>query len=89
MDNQAPEFLLEDKFYKKQIAKDLAINVFKNGQWGTYRHLKIEEKCKQPVAHVYANVLVRGDLSSLTWIQGPLCDLKQVLLFRKHCLTTV
>ncbi|XP_066906939.1 fatty acid synthase [Halyomorpha halys] len=75
MDNAVPDFQLENPFYKEQLAKDLAINIIKNGKWGTYRHIKIEEVKKVPNLHVYTNVLTRGDLSSLNWIQGPIPDM--------------
>lgn len=42
------------------------------GKWGTYRHLELiqtlEEKPRTD--HCYGNVVQRGDLSSLAWIQG-------------------
>lgn len=75
MDNSVPEFQLENPFYKDQLAKDLAVNVVKNGKWGTYRHLKIEEITKKLSTHVFANFQTRGDLSSLSWIQGPITEL--------------
>ncbi|CAH1394198.1 unnamed protein product, partial [Nezara viridula] len=75
LDNAIPEFQLENTFYKEQLAKDLAINIVKNGKWGTYRHLKIEEVTRKPAFHVFTNFLTRGDLSSLNWIQGPITDM--------------
>ncbi|CAH1408431.1 unnamed protein product [Nezara viridula] len=75
LDNSIPEFQLENTFYKEQLAKDLAINIVKNGKWGTYRHFKIEEVTRKPAFHVFTNLLTRGDLSSLNWIQGPITDL--------------
>ncbi|XP_050299399.1 fatty acid synthase-like [Anthonomus grandis grandis] len=70
--DSSPEFNLNSKFYQDHLSKNLAINVFKNGQWGTYRHLLLESTAKHQVQHCYLNTLLRGDMSSLSWIEGPL-----------------
>lgn len=72
MDKNAPEFSLDNDMYKDQISKNLAINVFKDGQWGSYRHFPIDVFEPKDVDHSFVNTVVRGDLSSLTWLQGPL-----------------
>lgn len=72
MDKDAPKFNLNDEFYKKQLRKGLAINVFKDGTWGTYRHLLLETQKQVQVEHSYVNILTRGDLSSLRWFEGHL-----------------
>ncbi|XP_046403851.1 fatty acid synthase-like [Ischnura elegans] len=71
-----------DKSYIAQLRLDLVSNVFSsetNGatSWGSYRHLKLTAEAGGSVAtlqveHAYINALVRGDLSSLRWIEGPL-----------------
>ncbi|XP_055680186.1 fatty acid synthase-like [Lutzomyia longipalpis] len=77
-DKKAPQFSFSNPIYANQVAKNLTINVLKNGIWGTFRHLKLD--CQPNVAsmqveHAYVNVLTKGDLSSLRWIEGPLsCD---------------
>lgn len=73
-DDQAPPFDINNYFYSSQINKGLAINVLKNGQWGTYRHYLLQQEINisQRIDHCYANCLVRGNLSSLTWLKGPL-----------------
>ncbi|GAB0090084.1 Fatty acid synthase [Sergentomyia squamirostris] len=85
-DCKAPTFSLTNPFYQNQLKKDLIHNVVKNNAWGTFRHLKLE--CKQgaetlPVEHAYINTLIKGNLSSLKWIEGPLLldlpDTKQEL----------
>lgn len=72
-DYRSPKFDPEDKFYKSYLKHELAINVFKNGNWGSYRHFLLEpiQETGQRVDHCYANCLVRGDLSSMTWLHGP------------------
>lgn len=72
VDKDAPKFSLEDEFYKQQLDKDLAVNVYKDGVWGSYRHFPVEVFDKRPVEHAFINTTVRGDLSSLSWLQGPL-----------------
>ncbi|XP_069677436.1 fatty acid synthase-like isoform X2 [Periplaneta americana] len=72
MDESAPPFNLNLPVYCQQLKKNLAINVFSNGQWGSYRHLPLKLADSVPVPHAYAGVTTRGDLSSIKWIQGNL-----------------
>ncbi|XP_077295461.1 fatty acid synthase-like [Arctopsyche grandis] len=72
MDPKAPRFDPDNPLYEAQIDKELSMNVFKDGQWGTYRHSVLEELQNFPVDHAYVNVTTRGDLSSLRWIEGDL-----------------
>ncbi|XP_013881248.1 fatty acid synthase [Austrofundulus limnaeus] len=52
---------------------DLVLNVFRDGQWGTFRHQLISHDLKEELTEsAYVNVLTRGDLSSLRWIASPL-----------------
>ncbi|XP_014239844.1 fatty acid synthase-like [Cimex lectularius] len=69
-DSNAPKFSLNDQFYTTQLNKDLVINVFKDGKWGTYRHLKIEMEEEVKAEYVFAAPLVKGDVSSVKWLQG-------------------
>ncbi|KAJ8969851.1 hypothetical protein NQ317_002334 [Molorchus minor] len=58
---------------QEQLKKHMAINIYKNGQWGTYRHLLLREELEPLMCeHAFVNVTTRGDLSSLRWIEGPL-----------------
>lgn len=72
MDKNAPVFNVKDKFYEGILKKGLYTNIYKNGQWGTFRHLLIAENALTEAEHAYVNVTVRGDLSSLRWLEGPL-----------------
>lgn len=61
--------------YPSVVKKDLVMNVFKNGQWGSFRHVPLDNDITGrlvDVDHAYINVLTRGDLSSLRWIESPL-----------------
>ncbi|XP_063708978.1 fatty acid synthase-like [Culicoides brevitarsis] len=73
-DKSAPKFDPELPFYREQIEKGLAINVLRDGVWGSYRHLPLETpKDPQPQkSHCFASNLVKGDLSSLAWFAGKL-----------------
>ncbi|XP_070073185.1 fatty acid synthase-like isoform X3 [Drosophila takahashii] len=72
-DQSAPEFDLSLPFYAAQLSLGLAFNIYRNGSWGSYRHLKLI-KSEKPMArldHIYGNVIQRGDLSTLQWLKGP------------------
>lgn len=74
-DKNAPKFCLADKFYADQLSRQLMANVLKGGQWGSYRHLRLDQQTDVSslhAQHAYINALTRGDLSSLRWIEGPL-----------------
>jgi len=70
MDGCAPNFSLDEPLYKKQLTKDLILNVYKNKVWGSYRHLLLEPPSLIEVQHSCVNAAIRGDLSSLKWYQG-------------------
>ncbi|GBN54927.1 Fatty acid synthase [Araneus ventricosus] len=68
-----PEFNLENQFYQDIAQKDLTMNVFKGGSWGSFRHLTMsEDDGKVETKHAYLNILTRGDLSSLVWVDSQL-----------------
>ncbi|XP_076656220.1 fatty acid synthase-like [Halictus rubicundus] len=74
-DKNAPKFSLNDKFYAEQLSKQLMANVLKGGNWGSFRHLLLDQQTgasSVQVEHAYINALHRGDLSSLRWIESPL-----------------
>lgn len=74
-DKNVPKFGLSVRFYMEQLNKGLMANVLKGGQWGSYRHLPLDQQSNVSslqVEHAYVNTLTRGDLSSLRWIEGPL-----------------
>ncbi|XP_023313670.1 fatty acid synthase-like [Trichogramma pretiosum] len=72
-DTKAPKFSLQNPFYTNELHKDLAMSVLGiDGQWGSYRHLPLPALEPKPVRHAWANQLVRGDLNSLCWLEGPI-----------------
>jgi len=75
-DESAPPFNIENPFYKAQLEKDLAINVYRNGKWGSLKHFLVKPNYEkqQYEDSCYANGLVRGDLSSIKWLQSPIME---------------
>ncbi|XP_025264308.1 fatty acid synthase-like [Camponotus floridanus] len=71
-DSNAPKFDLFSQFYAKQLEKELMANVFKGGQWGSYRHLQLDQHIYVELEHAYVDTLTTGNLNSLEWIQSPL-----------------
>lgn len=73
-DKSASKFDPENSFYKNQLDLGLATNVYQDKQWGTLRHLRIDDNLEEKprVEHCLANYLVKGDLSTLHWLYGPL-----------------
>ncbi|KAL3270432.1 hypothetical protein HHI36_020987 [Cryptolaemus montrouzieri] len=68
----APPFDPKHPFYAKQVSKNMSVNIYKNGRWGTYRHLLMSELEEINSEHCFVNALIRGDMSSLKWIEGGL-----------------
>ncbi|CAG9791214.1 unnamed protein product [Diatraea saccharalis] len=71
-DPSAPPFNPDVEMYEEQLDKDLAINIFQDGQWGTYRHLLLGDLDTVQANHAYVNTITIGDLSSLRWLEGPI-----------------
>lgn len=69
MDSNAPKFRLNDSFYRDQLNKNMTINVYRNGKWGTYRHLSMVEwqETKPQNSPCWAQISRAGDLSSFVW----------------------
>ncbi len=75
MDSEAPPFDINNSFYQKQLTLNHPINVWKDGTWGSYRYLDLPSELDHPKPrenHFYVNCLVKGDLSTLTWLNGTL-----------------
>ncbi|KAL7023366.1 hypothetical protein ACKWTF_012570 [Chironomus riparius] len=74
MKNAPHDFDINSDFFAKQLAFNDTINVFKDGKWGGYRHLNMPQTNESipRLMHCFADCLFKGDLSSLTWIEGSL-----------------
>lgn len=71
-DENAPTFNINCKFFKEILCKKLAINVYKDNSWGTYRHVLLPETSLVEAEHSYLITSNPGDLSTLKWIEGTL-----------------
>lgn len=73
-DKNIEKFNFTSPMFADQLKKDLVQNVYKNGTWGSFRHLRLDNAtgATLPVEHAYVNALTKGDLASLKWIEGPL-----------------
>uniref|UniRef100_A0AC35U6Z3 Carrier domain-containing protein n=1 Tax=Rhabditophanes sp. KR3021 TaxID=114890 RepID=A0AC35U6Z3_9BILA len=59
---------------KRIMALDLHANNYKNGNWGSMRHIVVKDEdahVYKQCEHAFINTLVRGDVSSLTWFESP------------------
>ncbi|XP_070581121.1 fatty acid synthase-like [Ptychodera flava] len=73
-DSQLPDISQGSKTLQKLLQQDLAMNVFRDDQWGSFRHQAVPRSDAMSLltSHAYVNTLTRGDLSSLKWITSPL-----------------
>ncbi|XP_011142771.1 fatty acid synthase [Harpegnathos saltator] len=74
-DKNVPKFDLNVELYANQLDKGLVANVLYRGVWGSYRFLQLPQQNNIPCVqskNAYVNTLVRGDLSSLRWVESPL-----------------
>ncbi|KAK7792286.1 hypothetical protein R5R35_011033 [Gryllus longicercus] len=55
---------------RPRLELDLAVNVLQGGRWGCMRHLPLAAAPSVPVRHAFCETAVRGDLSSIGWLQG-------------------
>jgi fatty acid synthase len=71
-DPDAPLFDLNLPFYSEQLKLGLAMNVLRNGQWGSYRLLPMIQKneLQSTLDHLFADMSIKGDLSSIKWFKS-------------------
>ncbi|XP_035198499.1 fatty acid synthase [Oxyura jamaicensis] len=68
-----PSISLSSLEMQEIVQRDLVMNVYRDGKWGSFRHLPLQQGQPQELTeYAYVNVLTRGDLSSLHWIVSPL-----------------
>ena len=72
MDTAAPLFDLNLPLYRQQLDKDLVMNIYIDGKWGSYRHLPLDSCATVAVPHAWVNIMTTGDLSSFKWLEGNL-----------------
>ncbi|XP_077526205.1 fatty acid synthase-like [Haemaphysalis longicornis] len=73
-ENMVADFTPNNPSYRELLKKDLVMNIYRNGHWGSFRHvtdgLRDDPKTTTPFA--FLNLHRRGDLSSLQWYESPL-----------------
>nr|XP_050845856.1 fatty acid synthase-like isoform X1 [Vespula vulgaris] len=70
-DLKAPKFSLKIPFYSEQLETDLVTNVLRPGNvWGSYRHQLLPPHEPKLTYHAIINQQIRGDLSTIRWIEG-------------------
>ncbi|XP_064637682.1 fatty acid synthase-like isoform X2 [Lineus longissimus] len=70
-----PDLSPESETWKMLVQRDMVMNIYRDGEWGTLRHISTAigaDWCHIDIPTAYVNVLTRGDLSSLRWIESPL-----------------
>lgn len=71
-----PDFALDHPLYREIRKRDLVMNIFRDGEWGTMRHFTLSSLGKElnlaSTEHAFLNSQTRGDLSSLKWYQSPI-----------------
>ncbi len=72
LDKNAPVLSLENNFYKLQLEKCLAVNIFKDGEWGSYQSLFLENSSTVSAQHAFLDWPISGNVSTLRWLEGPL-----------------
>lgn len=43
LDKNAPDFKFDNPFYSNQLSKDLIVNIYNNGGWGSYKRTVLQE----------------------------------------------
>jgi len=43
LDSNAPDFNSNQTFYTNQLSKDLIVNIYKNGGWGSYKRIILQD----------------------------------------------
>ncbi|XP_049273436.1 fatty acid synthase-like [Rhipicephalus sanguineus] len=72
--SKVADFAPNNPQYKDVLQRDLVMNVYCDGRWGSYRHVTTSS-CgapKKTTECAYLDVETRGDLSSLQWCESPL-----------------
>ncbi|XP_037515436.1 fatty acid synthase [Rhipicephalus sanguineus] len=68
------DFSPSNPIYNDIITKDLVMNIYRDGQWGSFRHTSPLKSGipKIPTEFACLNIETTGDLSSLQWYVSPL-----------------
>ncbi|KAI6188362.1 Fatty acid synthase [Aphelenchoides besseyi] len=64
----------DDPAIQQMFQLDLHANNYRDGVWGSVRHIVVkddEAHTYKDVEHAFINTTIRGDVSSLTWVESP------------------
>ncbi|XP_018577082.1 fatty acid synthase-like isoform X2 [Anoplophora glabripennis] len=64
------EFQSTHPFIAEQLKKNMAVNVYKNGQWGTYRFLPLNQQDTIEREHCFVDAISLGGLYQVKWTEG-------------------
>ncbi|KAH6943517.1 hypothetical protein HPB50_022695 [Hyalomma asiaticum] len=70
--NEISDFSPTNPKYADIFQQDLVMNVYRNGQWGSYRHLSLAAGGPRKTRFAFLSIRTRGDLSTLEWYESPL-----------------
>nr|XP_050029751.1 fatty acid synthase-like [Dermacentor andersoni] len=73
--SRVSDFCPSIEAYKQLLERDLVMNVYRDGQWGSYRHRSVQWRgaVKKETPFAFLSLRTPGDLSSLQWYESPLC----------------
>lgn len=77
-DDSIHPYKIVDLFYIDYFRKSLVFNVYKNGEWGSYRHLPLEEETLVECEHAFIGPTEIGNFASLSYIESRIPQLKYV-----------
>ncbi|KAL1471046.1 hypothetical protein MTO96_040148 [Rhipicephalus appendiculatus] len=72
--SRVSDFSPGNEAYKQLMERDLVMNVYRDGHWGSYRH-RSTKWCgvvAKETPYAFLRVRAPGDLSSLQWYESPL-----------------
>ncbi|KAM7297624.1 fatty acid synthase-like [Ixodes scapularis] len=72
--NPVANFQPASSEHKELVERDLVMNVYRDGKWGSFRHTVTQSRGAPRLwtDQAYLDVQTRGDLSSLQWYESPL-----------------
>ncbi|KAF5292080.1 hypothetical protein FQR65_LT11346 [Abscondita terminalis] len=71
--NASRRFDEQDEFFRKQLRKNLLINVLRDDKWGTYRHLPLRPALSSNCLHSVC-VSSGNDLSNVHYVEGAISN---------------
>ncbi|KAK9891622.1 hypothetical protein WA026_015585 [Henosepilachna vigintioctopunctata] len=64
------KFSLDKEFYREQLEKDLAVNIYKNSSWGSYKYFNYTRKEMRESENCHAEVVVPGDITQIKMVEN-------------------